>query len=241
MTDDAAAVRPPERVAAVEAYGLRRSFVQGGESVEVLDIAALCIPAGAIYGLAGPSGCGKTTLLHLCAGLLPPSAGELQVLGTELPLLPQHARDRFRARHVGYVFQRFNLIPAVSAIENVLLPMGFANVLPVAQRRERAETLLRRVGLGHRLHHRPAALSHGEQQRVGIARALANRPALLLADEPTASLEAGRSDAVLELLIEVASEAGAALLIASHDARVLARLEHVLQMPVFNGVAPAPS
>ncbi|EWS54587.1 Lipoprotein-releasing system ATP-binding protein LolD [Methylibium sp. T29] len=114
-------------------------------------------------------------------------------------------------------------------------------MLPVAQRRERAETLLRRVGLGHRLHHRPAALSHGEQQRVGIARALANRPALLLADEPTASLEAGRSDAVLELLIEVASEAGAALLIASHDARVLGRLEHVLQMPVFNGVAPAPS
>nr|WP_051495800.1 ATP-binding cassette domain-containing protein [Methylibium sp. T29-B] len=104
--------------------------MQGGESVEVLDIAALCIPSGAIYGLAGPSGCGKTTLLHLCAGLLPPSAGELRVLGTELPLLPQHARDRFRARHVGYVFQRFNLIPAVSAIENVLLPMASPTCCP---------------------------------------------------------------------------------------------------------------
>lgn len=215
--------------------------MQGGEPVEVLDIAALCIPPGAIYGLAGPSGCGKTTLLHLCAGLLQPSAGELRVLGTAVSLLPQHERDRFRARHVGYVFQSFNLIPALSAVENVLLPMGFADVVAGAQRRGRAEMLLRRVGLGHRLHHRPAALSHGEQQRVGIARALANQPALLLADEPTASLEAGRSDAVLELLIEMATETGAALLLASHDARVLARLDHVLQMAVFNGVAPAPA
>jgi putative ABC transport system ATP-binding protein len=236
----AAAVQPPGRVAAVEAFALRRSFVQGGESVEVLDIATLSIPPGAIYGLAGPSGCGKTTLLHLCAGLLQPSAGALRVLGTAVSLMPQRERDRFRARHVGYVFQSFNLIPALSAIENVLLPMGFADAVPAVQRRTRAETLLRRVGLGHRLHHRPAALSHGEQQRVGIARALANQPELLLADEPTASLEAARSDAVLDLLIEVATETGAALLLASHDARVLARLEHVLQMPVFNGVAPAP-
>ncbi len=214
--------------------------MQGGEPVDVLDIVALCIPAGAIYGLAGPSGCGKTTLLHLCAGLLQPSAGELRVLGSAVSLLPQHERDRFRARHVGYVFQSFNLIPALSAIENVLLPMAFADRMPRAQRRSRGEMLLRRVGLGHRLHHRPAALSHGEQQRVGIARALANQPALLLADEPTANLDAGRRDAVLELLIEVATEAGAALLLASHDARVLARLDHVLQMSVFNGVVPAP-
>jgi putative ABC transport system ATP-binding protein len=227
-------------VAAVEAFGLRRSFVQGGEPVDVLDIVALCIPAGAIYGLAGPSGCGKTTLLHLCAGLLQPSAGELRVLGSAVSLLPQHERDRFRARHVGYVFQSFNLIPALSAIENVLLPMAFADRMPRAQRRSRGEMLLRRVGLGHRLHHRPAALSHGEQQRVGIARALANQPALLLADEPTANLDASRRDAVLELLIEVATETGAALLLASHDARVLARLDHVLQMSVFNGVVPAP-
>lgn len=233
-------VGPTGRVAAVEAFGLRRSFVQGGEPVDVLDIVALCIPAGAIYGLAGPSGCGKTTLLHLCAGLLQPSAGELRVLGSAVSLLPQHERDRFRARHVGYVFQSFNLIPALSAIENVLLPMAFADRMPRAQRRSRGEMLLRRVGLGHRLHHRPAALSHGEQQRVGIARALANQPALLLADEPTANLDASRRDAVLELLIEVATETGAALLLASHDARVLARLDHVLQMSVFNGVVPAP-
>lgn len=206
--------------------------MQGGTRVDVLSLTTLCVPSRAIYGLQGPSGSGKTTLLHLCAGLLRPSAGELLVLGTRVSLLPQRERDRFRARQIGYVFQSFNLIPALTAIENVLLPMGFSCTVPIELRRERAATLLDRVGLGHRLHDRPAALSHGELQRVGIARALANKPALLLADEPTASLDAGRSDAVLDLLLEVARESGAALLLASHDDRVLARLDHVVQMPL---------
>jgi putative ABC transport system ATP-binding protein len=224
---------------AVEARDLQMSFLQAGTRVDVLDIASLAIPQGALYGVEGPSGCGKTTLLHLCAGLLQPTGGQLLVQGTSVRSLGQRERDLFRAGQIGYVFQSFNLIPALSALENVMLPMGFSKRVARHERRSRAQALLQRVGLGHRLEHRPAALSHGEMQRVGIARALANEPPMLLADEPTASLEARRGGAVVDLLIEVARETGATLLLASHDERVLAKLDRVLEMALENRVARA--
>ena len=209
-------------------------YGQGALRVDVLDLPRLEVDAGGRIGLSGPSGCGKSTLLNLCAGLLQPSGGQLRVNGVDIAALAPRERDRFRALHIGYVFQGFNLIPALSAIENVMLAMGFAGRFPKHEFRSRARALLERVGLRERLDHRPAALSHGEMQRVGVARALANRPALVLADEPTASLEPGRAEAVVELLVEVTREAGATLLLASHDDRVLARLDRVVHMPAEN-------
>ena len=209
-------------------------YGQGALRVDVLDLPRLEVETGARIGLAGPSGCGKSTLLNLCAGLLQPSGGQLRVNGVDIAALAPRERDRFRALHIGYVFQGFNLIPALSAIENVMLAMGFAGRFPKHEFRSRARALLERVGLRERLDHRPAALSHGEMQRVGVARALANRPALVLADEPTASLEPGRAEAVVELLVEVTREAGATLLLASHDDRVLGRLDRVVHMPAEN-------
>jgi ABC-type lipoprotein export system ATPase subunit len=140
------------------------------------------------------------------------------------------ARDRFRAQHIGYIFQTSNLIPGFSALENVLLSMGFAGTLPAGQRRTRAAELLGRVGLSDRLRHRPDQLSSGQQQRVAIARALANRPALVLADEPTAHVDYETGQQVVALLREVCAEHGAALLLASHDRELLAAFPNRLDL-----------
>jgi putative ABC transport system ATP-binding protein len=188
-------------------------------------------------GLAGSSGSGKTTLLNLCAGLLTPTAGRIRVDGLEVSKLPQQLRDRMRADRIGYVFQSFNLIPALTALENILVAMSFCRRIPKNERRARAERLLERVGVAHRMRHRPAQLSHGEMQRVGIARAVANRPALILADEPTASLEPGLADSMIQLLLDVKEETGATLLVASHDPHVLGMLGHVIELAQINRVS----
>lgn len=215
------------------------SLSAGGRAVPILDIPTLEIPAGTAVGIAGPSGSGKTTLLNVITGMLTPARGRVEVMGRDIATLPPAARDRFRAAQVGYVFQAFNLLPPLTALENVLLPMGFAGSLPHGQRRERAEGLLRRVGLGDRLQHRPGQLSHGEQQRVGIARALANHPPLIVADEPTASLEPGLTHGIVRLLLEVCREQGATLLLASHDPAVLDLLERVEDMSRLNRAGAA--
>lgn len=215
------------------------SLSAGGRAVPILDIPTLEIPAGTAVGIAGPSGSGKTTLLNVITGMLTPDRGRVQVLGQDIAGLPPAARDRFRAAQIGYVFQAFNLLPPLTAIENVLLPMGFAGSLPAAQRPERAAGLLRRVGLGDRLHHRPGQLSHGEQQRVGIARALANHPPLIIADEPTASLEPGLTRGIAALLLEICREQDATLLLASHDPAVLGHLERVEDMTRLNRAGAA--
>lgn len=233
MTTDFAGAPPAsagDAPAAIEISGLRQAYRTGGKLRTVLDVPSLTVPDGATVGLAGPSGSGKTTLLNLCAGILSPSAGSVRVTGVELAGLGQAERDRLRARRIGYVFQSFNLIPALTAIENVLVAMEFGRVVPRAERRDRATALLREVGLGERLGHRPAALSHGEMQRVGIARALANTPRLLIADEPTASLEPGLGARLVDLVKDMARRAGATLIVASHDPGVLARFERVIDL-----------
>lgn len=227
---------------AFDLHDLRMEFRAGGSVVIVLDVPRLTVPAGVAVGIAGPSGSGKTTLLNIITGILTPTAGEMQVCGVAVAALSPAERDRFRAERIGYVFQTFNLIPPLSALENVLLPMGFGACVPREERRARAEALLTRVGLSHRLKHKPGEMSHGEMQRVGIARALANRPRLIVADEPTASLEPGLSRDIVRLLIEVARQELATLLIASHDPSVLQQLPRVEDMASLNlAAAPAPA
>lgn len=176
------------------------------------------VEPGEQWHLVGPSGCGKTSLLHLIAGLLTPTRGTLRVLDQpDWGRLPQRTRDRLRGRHIGLVFQRAHLLPALSVLENLLLARSLVG-LP--RRREHAMKLLEAVGLQQHAHARPGTLSGGELQRAAIARAAVNAPDLLLADEPTASLDDARCWQSLELLCQVAHDAGAALIIASHDRRV---------------------
>lgn len=219
---------------AVVVQGLRMDFRVGGEAFTVLDIPEFDVLAQSATALVGPSGSGKTTLLNIITGILTPTEGRVVVDGVELGGLSAGQRDRFRAERIGYVFQTFNLIPPLTALENVLLPMTFSPRIPRAEQRARAQGLLERVGLGHRMHHRPPQLSHGEQQRVGIARALANRPQLIVADEPTASLEPGSAEAVVHLLVASCKEEGVTLLVATHDRNLLGFMDRVEEMWLLN-------
>ena len=216
---------------AIEARGLVKEYSgPDGLVVRALDVSELALPAGAELAVAGPSGSGKTTLFHIVAGLLLPTSGEIRVLGEALGRLGEAQRDRFRACHIGYVFQIGNLLGGFSALENVLLAMGFAGLIPPAERRGRAQELLARVGLAERMHYRPSQLSSGQQQRVALARALANRPALVLADEPTAHLDYATGVQITALLRATCAESGAALLLASHDRELLASFERAVSL-----------
>jgi len=204
----------------LEIEGLRKSFrAPDGSVLRVLDIPSFSQGEGEHRALYGPSGCGKTTFLHVIAGILRPDAGSVRIDGRDMAALPESARDRLRAERLGYVFQRFHLLGAYTALENVLLAMRFGAGVD----RDRARSLLERVGLGDRLRYRPRQLSVGQQQRVAVARALANRPRLVLADEPTGNLDPRSAAAALDLLQEVCRESGAALLVVSHDRDVLLR------------------
>jgi len=205
-----------------------------GGRVEVLRIPALELRAGQQVALRGESGLGKTTLMQLIAGIQEPDAGFLAVGGTVVTGLSEARRDRFRAERLGYIFQTFNLLQGLSALENVALGLAFGQGADP----RKAQAALERVGLGHRAHYFPRQLSTGQQQRVAIARALANRPCLILADEPTGNLDAARSRTVVELLRASASELGAALLVASHDPELLAGFDQVLDLAELNQ-APA--
>jgi ABC-type lipoprotein export system ATPase subunit len=216
---------------ALAVEGLRKTYVgPDGERVPILDIAELRLAAGGELALKGRSGSGKTTLLNVIAGILKADAGRVTIAGEEITALPEAGRDRVRAERIGYVFQTFHLLPGLTALENVLLP----TMLRGAPDRVRARALLERVGLKDRLDYRPPHLSVGQQQRVAVARALANRPALVLADEPTGNLDVQHADEALALLREVARENGAALLVVSHDARILDRFERVLDLRELN-------
>ena len=223
---------------AVTLRGVRKSFpLAEGRTLQVLDVEHLELAAASCTVIQGRSGSGKTTLLNLVAGVSTPTGGSIVVGGTEITALPEPARDRFRAAQIGYVFQAFNLLPAFSALENVMLAMTFARVVPRRQQRTRARELLGRLGLGARLGHKPAQLSRGEQQRVAIARALANDPPLILADEPCASLDAETAREVLAVFLDVCREEARTLLIVSHDDAVLAEGDRRLDMAELN--APA--
>jgi len=204
--------------------------------VEALRVGRWEAAAGAQVALVGESGSGKSTLLHVLAGLAVPDRGRVEVLGTDLASLPEAARDRFRGERIGLVFQSLNLFPSLTARENLLAAPLFAGRAS-REDGERADALLARVGLAHRARHRPSQLSLGEQQRVAIGRALVNRPALLLCDEPTGSLDARRRAEVVALLKEVAAEAAATLVVVTHDPAVVAAFPETVRLADLAGDA----
>lgn len=214
-----------------------------GRPLTALRLEELVAGAGEIVTVVGESGSGKTTLLNAIAGLVSPAVGSIKVKDKEIGTLSEGERDRFRARSVGYVHQIFNLLPGYTALENVVLAMAFAGVQSRREQQRAAARLLQRVGMGHRLHHRPGQLSGGEQQRVGIARALANDPPLILADEPTANLDARTGAQVIRLLEETVSERGATLILATHDAELISRATQLIRLhsPAEGGVLDAAS
>ena len=203
----------------------------GGGRLPILNIASFALGAGEQAVLVGSSGGGKTTLLNIIAGITAVDSGEVRVDGTDLVRLPEAARDRFRAERIGYVFQTFHLLPAFTALENVLLGMSFGGK---PADRVRAIALLERVGLKHRLHHKPSQMSVGEQQRTSVARSLANTPRLLLADEPTANVDAANQQTVLDLLRESCRENNVSLLLVTHAAEVASQFDRVEKLADFN-------
>jgi ABC-type lipoprotein export system ATPase subunit len=212
-----------------KAYPLGR-----GTALAVLDIEELSLPVGSWTVLRGRSGSGKTTLLNLIAGISRPTEGSVHVGGTEIFALPEARRDRFRAHHIGYVFQSFNLLAALTALENVMLALMFADARPRREQRRRAADLLTELGLAARLDHRPHQLSRGEQQRVAIARALANDPPLILADEPCASLDPTTAAEVLEAFLAVCRHATRTVLVVAHDESLRGEADRVLEIAALN-------
>ncbi|MBI4750331.1 MAG: ABC transporter ATP-binding protein [Acidobacteria bacterium] len=204
---------------------------RNGEPVEVLWIPSFSLAAGEQVALLGESGQGKTTLLHLLAGILTPTEGQVVLGGTDLTRLSEAARDRFRAEKIGYIFQNIHLLPAFTAQENLELGMLFAHRKHSAAR---AKELLTKVGLAERLNFYPGELSAGQQQRVGIARALANQPVLVLADEPTSALDANNRETALDLMQNLCREQNTALLVVTHDQQVAARFSRIWQLAELN-------
>lgn len=216
---------------------VRKSYREpNGETLPILDIPQLALAAGEQVVLRGRSGCGKTTLLNCISGLTTVDHGQIKINGTDITSLHEVARDRFRARSIGFVFQTFNLLPAFTALENVMLGMAFTG-----QKKDssRAEKLLADVGLSHRLTHKPAALSVGEQQRVAVARALANHPKLLLADEPTANVDPAHQQQVIDLLRAACDKEGVAMLLVTHSPEVSDQFERIEQLEQVNRAVPA--
>lgn len=210
------------------------SLGTGAARVHILKDISLRVGQGETIGLIGPSGSGKSTLLMVMAGLERPDSGQVVVNGTAFNALDEDALARFRGRQVGIVFQSFHLIPTMTALENVAVPLELAGHSGAA---ERAARELDSVGLGHRLHHYPTQLSGGEQQRVALARAFVLRPALLLADEPTGSLDFATGAAVMELMFELNREAGTTLVLVTHDREIAARCERQLRIEAGQLVA----
>ncbi len=198
---------------------LCRDFPMGHDTVHALDGVSLELEEGEFLSVMGPSGSGKSTLLHLLGGLDHPTAGHIWARGRDISTLDENGLAAYRRREVGFVFQTFNLVPTMTAMQNVAFPMLFARV-PPAQRQERARRLLEVVGLGERVGHRPTELSGGEQQRVAIARALANDPAIVLADEPTGNLDSRTGAEVMSTLARLNQEQGRTVIVVSHDPAV---------------------
>lgn len=211
---------------------LKKSYAEpGGARLPILNVEAFDIENGEQVVLVGSSGGGKTTLLNVIAGITTADSGTVVIDGTDVTALPEPGRDRFRAQRIGYVFQTFNLLPAFSALENVLLGMSFSGR---GSNHGRAVELLERVGLGHRMHHRPTKLSVGEQQRVAVARSLANQPSLLLADEPTANVDTSNQDNILKLIRDACTENNVSLLMVTHSPDVASQFDRMEKLADFN-------
>jgi len=223
----------------IELRSVRKAFVApGGEIVPVLDVEAFALMPGEQCALEGQSGSGKSTLLNVICGIMRPDAGSVLVGGRDIARVDEASRDRVRADTLGLVFQQFNLLPGFTALENVLVAMSFGSARPD---RTRAADLLGAVGLSHRLDHKPAALSIGQQQRVAVARALANRPRAILADEPTASVDSAHQQQVIDLLRNTCVEQGVALLVVTHAPEVARQFPRRLRLEDFNRAAAKPS
>ncbi len=221
----------------LEIADLTKQFVApDGSITRVLDVPQFSLGDGEQVALEGASGSGKTTLLHVIAGILQADGGSVSIGGRQMLSLTEPKRDWLRASSIGYVFQTFNLLQGYTALENVLLAMAFGRGIDASL----ARSLLKRVGLADRMAYRPRQLSVGQQQRVAVARALANRPRLVLADEPTGNLDARHASEVLELIRSICREHHAALLLVSHDREMLKRFDRVVPLAQLNrALAPA--
>jgi putative ABC transport system ATP-binding protein len=211
----------------IEIAGVGMRFTSGDRSVDVLADVTLAIPARQFVAIAGPSGSGKSTLLGLIAGLDRPSSGRIRVADAEVTALGEDALARFRLDTIGYIFQSFHLIPTLTALENVAVPLelaGEADALP------RARALLGEVGLGDRAEHYPVQLSGGEQQRVAVARAVARRPPVLLADEPTGNLDSATGKQIIELILGLNRTLGSTLVLVTHDPALAAHADRLITL-----------
>jgi putative ABC transport system ATP-binding protein len=221
-TDASASAR-----AILQCESLHHEYLSGGRRLTVLKDITFALEAGGFLAVVGPSGSGKTTLLGLLAGLDRPTSGRVVLDGVELAALDEDARARLRRERVGFVFQSFQLIPTLTALENVQVPLELAGADDAA---ERAAALLERVGLADRGHHFPAQLSGGEQQRVAVARAFSTRPGILFADEPTGNLDAANGAIVIQLMTELNAEYGTTLVLVTHDADLAARARRIIRL-----------
>ncbi len=222
----------------IQVTGLRKTYVMGREKVHALAGVELALEADTFAAIVGPSGSGKSTLMYLLGGLDRPTSGSIAVSGQVLESLDENALAQYRRRTVGFIFQSFNLIPSMTALENVVFPMRFRH-LPQKQRRERGLQLLRQVGLEDRAYHRPTELSGGQQQRVAIARALVNNPHLILADEPTGNLDTQSGLVIMQVLADLHRQ-GRTVLVVSHDprmARFATQTIHLLDGCIVEGEA----
>ena len=211
----------------LEVTGLSKSFDSGNTHLTVLRDVSFTVAPGASCAIVGPSGSGKTTLLGLCAGLDRPTSGVVKIDGHELSAMSEDERARIRNEQVGFVFQNFQLLPTLTALENVMVPLELRGEKHI---RDLAASLLKRVGLAERVHHYPAQLSGGEQQRVAIARAFINKPKILFADEPTGNLDNETSERIVELLFELNRSSGTALVLVTHNLELAALARRIIEL-----------
>jgi ABC-type lipoprotein export system ATPase subunit len=208
----------------IELIDVVKTYAKGANSVVALNKVGLKIDRALMAAIVGPSGSGKSTLLHIIGGMDKPTSGTVRILGSELDSLNERGLTQYRLKKVGFVFQSFNLIPNLSALENVMLPMEF-NSMPSSERIQRAKQLLEKVGLNDRLKHKLSELSGGQMQRVAIARALANDPAIILADEPTGNLDSESGTRIIELLRDIAKER--IVIVATHNEKLVRKADKV--------------
>ncbi len=212
------------------AHGLTKEYQSGTQTLVVLRDVTFKIADGAFVSIVGPSGSGKTTLLGLLAGLDTPSRGTVTLDGVDLGSLDEDRRAKLRGEKVGFVFQSFQLIPTLTALENVQVPLELSGAVPMREATARARDLLARVGLGDRTHHFPQQLSGGEQQRVALARAFVNEPRVLFADEPTGNLDGTTGEVIVELLMQLNRERGCTIVLVTHDAALAARTQRTIRL-----------